>query len=67
MRAKINNIDLIDIDEKFAFALKQEIIKATKDKMYFTKDYPKLTILLEALNGTFFNATRVVHFFNNAD
>lgn len=67
MRAKINNIDLIDIDEKFAFALKQEIIKATKDKMYFTKDYPKLTILLEALNGTFFNATRGVHFFNNAD
>lgn len=65
MRAKINNIDLIDIDKDFAFELKNEILKATKDKMYFTKEYPKLTILYEALNGCFFNQTRGVHFFNN--
>jgi len=61
MKAVIEEIDLHSIKRSDAFELRNEILKATNNSLYFNNDYPRLKELYELLTGCFENSVNGVH------
>ena len=67
MKVEIKEIDLVGIKKGFALELKNEILKATKNELHFSKEYPALRSLFKLIQGSFDSSVNGVHFLSSND